>query len=64
MQTVLLIVFYVVGAVTSNCPLQPTVYISYNDTIVSLSELKGNCTQTAYKNNTNCCSCDNNIRLM
>ena len=63
MQTVLLIVLCVVGAVTSNCPLQPTAFISYNDTLLSLSELKGNCTQATYENNTNCCSCDNNIRV-
>ena len=63
MLTTLLIVLCVVGAVTSNCPLQPTVYISYNDTIMSLSELKVICEQTTYENNTNCCSCDNNTRV-
>ena len=63
MLTTLFIVLCVVGAVTSNCPLQPTVYISYNDTIMSLSELKVICEQTTYENNTNCCSCDNNTRV-
>ena len=63
MQTVLLVVLYIVGTVTSNCSLQPTVYISHSDIIMSLSELKVNCAQTTYENNTKCCSCDNNIQV-